>query len=198
MIYIDANVGRKVKIFIKNPGVKVASKPSDFKKWLHDRLQKELGDKGDKSLRHIGRIVAEEAGTALGVQISPATVRLKARQIEKSQEAQESVARKKKPAPQASLSEVIVKEIDKRVKRKQSIAQAAEAISVQFNKSPAAIRKIYRVEKEKSAYQPTASQPMHFAEIAILQLGRISKKDKGWNEALQIVETWIEKFRSEK
>jgi vancomycin resistance protein YoaR len=120
----------------------------------------------------------------------------KTRQAEKKQETHAKVVRKKNTlAPNVSLSEMVVKEIDKRVKRKQSIAQAADAVSAQFNKTPAAIRKIYRVEKEKSAYRSTASQPMHFADIAILQLGRISKKDKGWNEALQSVETWIENFR---
>jgi hypothetical protein len=149
-------------------------------------------------LRSIGELIAKEAADAFGVQISANTVRAKAGQIAGGQPLLRSDARKSSGSRKITVAQEVVREIDRRVKRKQSIAQAAEEIAAEFKKKPAMIQKIYRQEKERSAYQSTASHPAQFAEIAILQLGRISKDDDGWEDALRRVEAWIENFRSKK
>lgn len=94
--------------------------------------------------------------------------------------------------------EEIVEEIEKRVKKGQSIRDAAQEIAGEHGKKAITVRQTYRREKEKTQYQCTATQAMSFAKMAIFQLERITKDDGQWNDALVMVENWIIEFRSKK
>lgn len=91
-----------------------------------------------------------------------------------------------------------MEEVEKRVKKGKSIREAAQEIADEHGKKAITVRQTYRREKEKAQYQCTATRAVSFAQMAIFQLERITKDDEQWKEALLMVETWIENFRSKK
>lgn len=160
--------------------------------WIEQRIKEELEDGGDKSLREIGRVIAAEIEKVFEAKVSPMTVTMKASRIQSVTNVTPA-ENQEPPTVKGGDSGDILGKIERKVRCGQSIRSATEEVAVEAGKSPDAVRQTYYREKQQLAY-PT--QAMNFAHIAISQLSRITKEDAQWDEALRMVEEWIETFRS--
>lgn len=160
--------------------------------WIEQRIKEELEDGGDKSLREIGRVIAAEIEKVFEAKVSPMTVTMKASRIQSVTNVTPA-ENQELPTVNGGDNGDIARQVERKVRAGKSIREASVEVADSLGKNPETVRKSYSREKQQLAY-PT--QAMNFAHIAISQLSRITKEDAQWDEALRMVEEWIETFRS--
>ena len=164
--------------------------------WIEQRIKEELESKDEsgKSLRAIGRELAAEIERIWETKVSVNTLRQKAgRAVDNycppSENTGASTADAGDTGDKLTTAEV-VDMMDGLVKAGKSTRDAADIVAGRCGKKPAAVRQAYARYKIDE-YTGDATSAMQFAQMAILQLRRIQRRDAGRVNALRHVHNWI-------
>lgn len=163
--------------------------------WIEQRIQEELDDGDDRSIREIGRVIAAEIETMFEAKVSPMTIYGKVRRRKIA--ADTNVSQTQSPyAPTVKPGDSgdIVREVDRKVRAGKSIREAAGEVAGNFGKNTEAVRKAYN----RAGDPARASQAFNIVGFAITQLERLNREDPKCEEALLKLETWIRKFKEQK
>jgi hypothetical protein len=165
--------------------------------WIEQRIQEELADKPEsgKSLRAIGRELAQEIERIFEAKVHPNTLRQRATRMFGGTNVplDETLT-----APTVDAGDTgdkltpteVINMMSGLVKSGKSSRDAADIVAGKCGKKPATVRQAYARHKIDE-YTGDASSAMQFAQMAILQLRRIQRNDKGRVNALRHVTQWI-------
>lgn len=94
---------------------------------------------------------------------------------------------------QVLIPEIVVERVKAVHKEKGApYSDAIKEVAQEEGRSPATVKRIFAREMERQAYQPTVTQAMHLAQVAILQLERIADGDPDRHEAFNLVRVWMD------
>ena len=99
--------------------------------------------------------------------------------------------------PKLSQAEIYEMVLDVHKKMEVPYPDAIKEVASQTGKRPATIRKAFGTEMDRLRYGHTATQPMHFASIAISQLERITRDDPACHAAFTKVRDWMDAREAE-
>ena len=165
--------------------------------WIEQRIKEELEtkDESGKSLRAIGRELAAEIERIFEAKVDFTTLGKRAARMlrETNVPHAENV-----DAPTADAGDTgykigpaeVIDMMSGLIKSGKSSREAADIVADKCGKKPAAVRQAYARYKIDE-YTGDATSAMQFAQMAILQLRRIQRRDAGRINALRHVHNWI-------
>ena len=164
--------------------------------WIEQRIKEELEtkDESGKSLRAIGRELAAEIERIWEAKVHPRTLEKKAERMDATNVAPDEIP----TAPTVDAGDTgykigpaeVIDMMSGLIKSGKSSREAADIVADKCGKKPAAVRQAYARYKIDE-YTGDATSAMQFAQMAILQLRRIQRRDAGRVNALRHVHNWI-------